>query len=367
MIVYIGFLSTLFILLILDKKSMHRYILVPSVKSYPMEQYQLMDLDEANETSGIFWNFALAVVFSFTAFRFNVGWDYMAYYNTIEHFRMTNIVRNQEYFNNIIIEVARFIGMTNLYFFISSFIIISFITVTIKRCSRDIWLSFIFFITFPLFYLNSLSVIRTFMALAVSFYAFKYLDKKQPLRYLVAILLASFFHKSVLVALIFYIGQYIRMTVPRMVLILLCSPLISIVMGQVIAIYFPRYLVYLNETSSQEGTKAIYIFIIIGLVSLLFRDRIIEDDTQASIYFNIYYLGLCLYLIFFRQGTLGHRLSLYGTIYSLLLVPKIVSLFPHKKEKCLIEVLTYTVCIAMFLYTIYISSATYIPYQTIWH
>ncbi len=42
---------------------------------------------------------AVLMLFIFTAFRFNIGWDYMAYYNTIEGNAITNIISNGEYLN----------------------------------------------------------------------------------------------------------------------------------------------------------------------------------------------------------------------------------------------------------------------------
>lgn len=364
MIIYILFLGMLFALLILDKVSLRHYRLVKNSSRF-IESLETVDVQELS-SGGIFLWLATSLAFFFTAFRFNIGWDYLAYYQTIENNRSTNIVNNGELFNNVLVDLSRWLNMTNLYFFISTAIIFGLIFYTVFKYSRDHWLSIIFFFTFPLFYLNSLSVIRTFMALAVTVYAFQFLVKRRFLPYLLLVVLASFFHRSSLIALIFYPAVLIDITIPRMVFLLATTPLASLLMTVVIHQFFPRYIVYLNDTSNREGTKAIFVFVILGVISLSIRDRIIEDDPVARLAFNLFFIGLCIYLFFFQQGTLGHRLSLYGTIYSLLLIPKIVSLFPSEKDVLILNILIYSACILMFLYTIYVSAAAYIPYQMIW-
>jgi hypothetical protein len=61
---------------------------------------------------------------------------------------------------------------------------------------------------------------------------------------------------------------------------------------------------------------------------------------------------------------MGHRLSLYGTIYSLLLIPKIISLF-RARDRVLLVGLLYALCVVMFLYIVRGGSATYIPYRSV--
>lgn len=312
--------------------------------------------------------FALIIIYSFSAIRFEVGWDYRYYYETIVYGYSTNINGSKEYATILLVNIARLLGMPNFYFAVNSFICLYFITATIKNYSYDPWLSLIFFVCFPLFYLNSLSVIRMFSALAITFYGFRYIRSKNLFKYIATVIIASLFHKSAIVAIMFYFAAHnIKMKTSKLIIILALLPLLSNIFHRFVVRYFPRYSIYFNPTEIQEGTKAIVIFLIIGLVSLIFRKKIIKDDIAAGLYYNIYTLGLAIYLTFIDLGTLGHRLSLYGTIYSLLLVPKIISLFGVKNERIFFNILVYISCIGMFLYTIYVGAGTYIPYRTIWN
>lgn len=308
---------------------------------------------------------AFGLLFCISAFRFNVGWDYLAYYNTIKYHLVTNIVSSGEYATIFLIELSRLTGMVNLFFVVNSFICIYFIYKTTTTYSLDPWLSLLFFICFPLFFLNSLSVIRFFTALAIGFYAFKYIEQKKPIKYVLLILLASLFHKSALIAGVFYVARYIKLGSIKLLAIFVSLPILAEFMNKFVVKYLPEYAIYTETTKIQEGTKAIIFLVVIALLGLFLRKRIIFNDEAATIYLNIYFLGIAIYLMFYNQGTMGHRLSLFGIIYGLLLVPKMFSLAKGKIERAFLKLVFFSLLVIMFLYTINGGAATYIPYQSI--
>ena len=81
--------------------------------------------------------------------------------------------------------------------------------------------------------------------------------------------------------------------------------------------------------------------------------------------FNLFYFGVLLYIMFLQQGTLGHRLSLFGTIYCVFLIPNAIS-FCKRIDKKLIYTAIFVFCISAFIYTILVGAETYLPYKTIW-
>jgi hypothetical protein len=307
---------------------------------------------------------SIIVIILFSAIRYDVGWDYMAYYETIELNRITNILLNHEYITIFLINIARKVGFPQLYFIINSVITISFITITIKRYSKDYWVSIFFFVTFPLFYLNSLSVIRNFTAIAIIFYGIKYIENKKIFKYLLLVIVASFIHKSAIIAIAFYLVRNFKFKRDVYMALILITPLISNLLSFIIITFLPAYSVYTNVVTTQQGTKAILIIVFVAFATIILKDRLSQQTENFNIYFNIYFIGVCIYLSFYRQGTLGHRLSLYGTIFSLIIIPEILKLFKKKWDRIIIKALFYLLCIAMFFYTIYVGSDTYIPYKT---
>ncbi|WMM24322.1 EpsG family protein [Tissierella sp. MB52-C2] len=307
-------------------------------------------------------NFAILLLILLSSLRYDVGWDYMAYYETIAFGRITNIMLNQEYLTIFLINLARNFNIPQIYFIINSIISICLIMSTIKRYSKDYWISFFLFVTFPLFFLNSLSVIRNYTAIAITFYGFKYIENKKLIRYILMVIIASLFHKSAIIALPFYFFKNINFKKSAYFLILMLAPLFSNILNQLILKFVPKYAVYTDLASSQAGTKAIILLVFIGIVSIIFKNQITSKSNASNMYFNSYFIGLCVYLTFYKQGTMGHRLSLYGTIYSLILLPDIINLFKYKQIRIILKFLFYLLCIFMFFYTINIGQKAYIPY-----
>lgn len=374
MIIYIAFLSIIFGLLLFElvatwKMSYYGNLSLnksdfaePSSAGDPHPQEYRQNPERKYTVTLIL---AWTVVFLFSSLRFNVGWDYEAYYATVRYNLVTNIVSNGELATIFLIDLARDLNMTNLYFFLNSLIFIFLVALTVKRYSQDYWISIIFFICFPLFFLNSFSVIRLFTALAITFYAFKFIERGQLVRYVLAVAFAGMFHASAFVAIAFYFIRNVKLDILKLVVVLFCLPFIGTLINSLVVRFSPTYAPYTEASGGQEGTKAIFVLLLIGIAALFLRDRILENDRIANMYFNIYFVGLGIYLMFFSQGTMGHRLSLYGTFFSLLLIPKMVSLFDLDSNRVLLKVGISLFSIVIFLYIVYVGAATYVPYKTI--
>ncbi|MCM3610489.1 EpsG family protein [Planococcus sp. MERTA32b] len=374
MIIYIAFLSVIFGLLLFELVATWKMSYSGNLslgKGRFIETSPLADgvpqqvPQKAGGTYTVTLILAWTVIFLFSSLRYNVGWDYKAYYATVRYNLVTNIVSNGELATIFLIDLARNLDMTNLYFFLNSLILVTLVALTVKRYSQDYWISIIFFVCFPLFFLNSLSVIRLFTALAITFYAFKFIERGQLVRYLIAVALAGMFHASAFVAIAFYFIRNVKLDILKLVIVLFSLPFVGGLINSLVVKYSPTYAPYTEASAGQEGTKAIFVLLLIGVAALFLRDRILENDRIANMYFNFYFVGLGIYLMFFSQGTMGHRLSLYGTFFSLLLIPKIVSLFNLDSNRVLLKVGISLFCIVIFLYIVNVGSDTYVPYKTI--
>lgn len=98
--------------------------------------------------SNMFYWIITLIAFLFSALRFDVGWDYSAYYNTIVNNLSTNIVNNREILTILLVKLSQFLHIPQLYFIINSAICILLISVTINKYSKDKYLSLIFFYNF---------------------------------------------------------------------------------------------------------------------------------------------------------------------------------------------------------------------------
>lgn len=306
-----------------------------------------------------------ATILSFLAFRYYVGWDYYAYDRAILGDSYYAVVKKQEFLSYALVGLSQRTGSSFLFFLVNALVSISFVFLTVKDNSQNLWASLIIFVCFPLFYLNSFSVVRFFTALSISFFAFTFIKKKKILPYFLFVILASGFHLTALICLPFYFFSKIKTKTYVYLIIAVVLIIFKYLFFQLIDAYFPQYISYLSETESQEGTKAIFFFVVLLVVFFVlihYRKDFYQENYRA---FNLFYFGVLLYIMFLRQGTLGHRLSLFGTIYSVFLIPNAIS-FSKRIDKRLLYSAVFVFCVSAFVYTILVGSETYLPYKTIW-
>ncbi len=309
-----------------------------------------------------FYLFVFAL-FCLSAFRFGVGWDYYQYYWTIVSNLQTNIVGRGEIATVALVHLSSKLGITNLYFAINAFITIFLISKTINQYSVNKWVSIFVFLCFPLFFLSSLSVIRFYTALSIVFFAFRYIKSREIFKYLILVYIASMFHSSAAIAVALYFFAKVNLTAVRIIVLCILAVLLSGVANTFASTYLPEYAVYTEDTTVQEGTVAIYFFAAILVVCLPLVRRI-NLDENAKLYLSGFVFGFLIYIAFYGQGTMSHRLSLFGTTFSLLLIPKVISLI-FRGKTAYINIYVYLMLTLVFFYSLQVGAQTYLPYRTI--
>lgn len=334
----------------------------------------LMVLDRLNKCKNIKFltltlnppkTLATFILIVFSGIRDHIGWDYYAYYDAIVNSTQNVLSSRGEILNMFLINISRVLGSPLLYFFITSLFTTGLIMLCVYRYSNGFWMGILLYLSIPLFYINSMSVIRFFVALSLTLYGIKFIVNRNLLKFILTIFIASLFHESSLIALSFYFIYKIRINTILVVFILILSRTFSEVANQIIIKFYKSYDVYTEVISIVEGTKAIYVFMVFTILVLIVRKFWFNDDDFFIGASNIYILGMFIYLIFYSQGTLSHRLSLYGTIYIIILLPYIIDKINNNHLKSISEMAIYSFCLLSYIYALYVGAETLIPYKTL--
>lgn len=318
---------------------------------------------------GLLFAFAIALLLVFTAARYGIGWDYWAYHDTIVFDADTNIVSRGEWLTLQLVEFARGINSFVAYFSLNALIFFFAFYLFVRRFSVDLWLSLFIFSGFPLFFLNSLSVVRNFTAIAIVLLALRFLTANKIAPYVALVFVASLFHKSAYFALLFPILIYIK--IPRwgwFALLLLAGLIGASIVNNIfdfVGDYFPEYIGYVSLAESQQGTKAVYVLAGFALIFNHYRKSLCREDGVLLLLLDIYLFGVFVYLMFLPLGTLGHRLSLYSTILLVVLVPRLLEIVRPTWVRRLATVAVHVSFIVFFFWTIVVMEEAYLPYRTI--
>ncbi|MBQ3104245.1 MAG: EpsG family protein [Lachnospiraceae bacterium] len=146
------------------------------------------------------------ILFLLSAFRLDVGNDYGTYVDTFHEIYVGGYVVTEPFFNGLI-KVLFFLSGGEDY--LLAFALFGFVTIwlflkVLYEQSDDFFLAFFLFMTLGL-YFRTFNTIRYYFVLAVTLYSFRYVLRREYLKFLALIGFAAMFHKSVLVVIPLYL------------------------------------------------------------------------------------------------------------------------------------------------------------------
>lgn len=295
------------------------------------------------------------ILFITSAIRFDVGYDYMLYYDILnsDYDQFINETERMEPLNILLFKISRIIGFNQFYFIITSAIIFFSLYKVVTKFSKNISLSILLFMSLPIFYFNSFSIIRQFVAVSIVFYASTFIFDKKFLQYYMFVLIAFLFHKSALIGIILplifhYKGNFLRIIY---VILFLLS-----IFGENIITYFASILLsdyyynaYILRKLGTGGDKMLYIFQIISFFLLFIPYKKMEEKSIT--YMNAFFVGIFIWGALSPFGHAGVRGALYFTIFIILLIPELVESFNYRKIK---RQIVYLITFTFYLLTLWL-------------
>lgn len=225
----------------------------------------------------------------------------------------------------------------------------------IRKKASNQFLSYIVFtcLFFPFY---GLTGIRQVLALVlVSIFGYELILKRKFFSYLLLVLFAALFHKTVIIMLPFYFVYNIKLKKIYWYIIMM-GILACFLLKNYIAAFLNRVGGYNYEYYEGAGT---YVFTLLVLailfLSFLYYDKLIKQNPNNVHYINAVVIGSFVLPMSYINPTL-FRLGYYYFIYLIMLIPELVNVF---KEKKLVKILIF---FAM-LVTLFKNA---VPYRFFW-
>lgn len=210
----------------------------------------------------------------------------------------------------------------------------------IKRYSTNQWMSIFLFFTFG-FYQTSLNLTPSAIASLIALNGLEYIEKRQPVKYLTCILLASIFHYSSFIFLLLYFIGQIELNSKRFFGILISScVLISIAFTGMISylLYFvpARYRVYMMGNADIEQILVYVVQLVLVLFCIWKEGKREEFWNQNQI---LMWFFLAESVAYFFSVFAAENFARIAFLFSPLLVITIPNLIWGNKEDEKMEVL----------------------------
>ena len=298
------------------------------------------------------------ILFALAAMRINVGNDYKNYAITAHEVWVDGYVVTEPGFNLLVKVLYTLAGWEN---YVLLFAVFAFVTIFLYmkiayEQSYSFALAFFLFMMLGM-YFRTFNTVRYYFVLAVALYALRYVVNKQYIRFLLCILAASFFHKSVLVVIPIYLAavyvskkwHYIALGICGFIFLLAKDLVMKIAL-----ILYPSYenTSYINEVGILSGwisnANGIIRCLLVLVLCLIFYKDALEDNRANKVYFNLNVFAVILY-VFGVYLPLLSRFTYYLMGPQILLIPGVISCIKDEKKKKWVTAIVLTIGILYFV------------------
>lgn len=310
-----------------------------------------------------------------SAIRYGIGTDYNGYVNGYNY--SYNIDLN---FYGIIPKELGYRLLTNLIYFklggdpqlifiITSFITIGLIYYTIFKLKLNQFSkAMAIFMFLSMYYCTSYNLVRQFVALAIIFYAYRYLLMKNTVKFIIYVLLACSFHLTAIIMLPIYYLIYKDVEIKKIIAIILGVIIVYILYDKALNILtsismFSKYSFYSNEIKNdKEIWKVIVKRLPLIFIILKYRKKLLELDYKNKQLMVLAVIEIMTGL-FVTKNIWLFRLSYYFIFSYVLLISQICKI---EKRKLIINLYMMVYCLFYFYYNFVLNGVDEVlPYMNI--
>lgn len=318
--------------------------------------------------SGIF-----VILFLCSALRFDIGNDYGQYTNTAHEAFVGGYVVTEIGFNWLVRIVYTLFGgeYYEIVFAIFAFGTILFFLKALYEQSVDFKASYFLFMTLGL-YFQTYNTVRYYLALSIALYAMRYVLQRDWIRFVMWIVFAALFHKSVLVVIPVYWAASYTWKKWQIIAGILASAMCFLAKSIVLKLALVLYPSYRNTIYLEGGTSRISILrgIVIIAFYIWFVLRYKETETAKSrelrFYVQLNLLSLVAY-VFFSFLPVITRIGYYFSVAQIFMIPMMVLAIPEEKVKRRVEILIIianVIYFAIFLLYAHRDGVALLPYRS---
>lgn len=315
----------------------------------------------------------------FAGLRYYSGFDYgnysIMFYKSLVGYRSQHVEYGYYFLNRILGMVTE---NPQWIFFIMATITLFIKGTAISKLSKKIWFSiFIYYSMFFLVY--DMGQIRSSLSQALGLIAMYLFTKNKKKTAFICILIAACFHTSSIILMLLFFVKDKRYSVKQ----ILITYVVFVILGQLMDLHFIGVLakehingnlgvkIYRYTASSlfakKIGLSANVIFdFIVLILFLLVRWYNYINDKKFDYFFNVYFWGMCIYLLFNRYFVLGTRFSDYFKLSIVILLPMIIGYIKNKNRRMIILLFFIAILGVMVFREILVNANMYVPYTMNW-
>ena len=295
------------------------------------------------------------ILFLLSAFRMEVGNDYETYVDTFHEIYVGGYVVTEPLFNAVVKVLCELSGGENylLVFAVFAFVTIWIFLKVMYEQTDEFFMAFFLFMTLGI-YFRTFNTVRYYFVLAITLFSFRYIFRKEYGKFILLIILAAFFHKSVLVVIPIYLIANMKwkkwyaavLSVGAATMVLLQDFIMKIALE-----LYPSYkdTIYLETEIGLSGNlMSILRCVAVLMLALLCYREAWKEDEKNRFYVKLNFLAVLLYLCGSFLPLVG-RIGYYLITSQILLIPAILGSIKDNKKKKILTSIVLIACVGYFL------------------
>lgn len=285
----------------------------------------------------------LIVIIAFSVLRYDTGWDYMMYVDTVNNPKFWNNPEHSRYsfiwrelfryahalnFPHIAIALPNLVTYLVLYF--------SLDVLGLDK-TRKVQVLFVY-VTWQGFYLDSFSIIRQAIAMSFGILTFALIQRHRLFASIVSFLIAVHLHSSAVVLIFLYLGYFYRKKLDfKHICIaagvaIVCMISAGAVLEQLSFFDMSKYDVYLKMNDS-FGSKIIFVYLILAMY-LLFVYRSYKkwnDIERQCFFYSVVSMVGCVGVFSVGVSSVFTRIFSYYIIFMIFILLPSLRIFRERK------------------------------------
>ena len=288
---------------------------------------------------------------------------YSKYYDLQLNWNLAEILNYQRYeigFKLLTKVLSLIYNNTQFYVFIIGMISIVPVAYIVYKYSKMPFLSLIIYVALD-FYTFNFAGLRQGIAIAIIFFAYKYIVENKLSKFICCIILATLFHASAIIFLPIYFIRQIKITKIKIVLFAIIAILIYVFKNQIFIIINS----FLYDNYSMSNTNSInwmLLCICMLILCYLFYKAVIKNDKNNQKLYIITTIG-CMCMLFSQIASDTMRIANYFYIFIIILIPEVLNCLKNKTTKNTLVIFSIILLAGIYLYLLNIDSYNIVPYK----
>lgn len=293
-------------------------------------------------------------------------WNYLAIfyrYKSLSWSELTQLYEPGLFFLNKVI--GMFTVNKQIYIALTSMFVLVGPIKLINKYSKNPAMSFFLYVTMT-FFAFTMSGIRYAIGMSILLFTYDYIVEQKPIKFIIAVLIAVLFHKSLIIYLVAYPISHIKLTSKNMALYFMSFVIIFVVKRPLLRYFVTKFFdKYEYSLVTSLSVNYLFFMCIVFFVGYLFYKNVVRENYNSITLYNMILLAIITQLFALESNNIVRVAQLFY-MYVILFIPEVISAIKDRQLRVIGNVIVYVATLIMYIAIFKGGGYGTVPYAFYW-